>query len=73
MAFSLDMVDQQVDADLGDVNLDGNVNVTDVTDMINAILGSPSASFCKITADFDGDGVINVTDVTALINKILAQ
>ena len=47
--------------------------VTDVTDMINAILGSPSASFCKITADFDGDGVINVTDVTALINKILAQ
>ena len=73
MAFSLDMVDQQVDADLGDVNLDGNVNVTDVTDMTNAILGSPSASFCKITADFDGDGVINVTDVTALINKILAQ
>lgn len=73
MAFSLDMVDQQVDADLGDVNVDGQLNVTDVTEMINAVLGAQSATFCKITADMDGDGVVNVTDVTALINKILAQ
>ncbi len=73
MALGLDMEDQQVDADLGDVNKDGALNVTDVTDMINAVLGAQSASFCKITADMNGDGVVNVTDVTALINKILAQ
>ncbi len=73
MAFALDMEDQQANADLGDVNQDGEVNVTDVTDMINSVLGSQSASFCKITADLNGDGVVNVTDVTALINKILAQ
>ncbi|MCQ2289974.1 MAG: calcineurin-like phosphoesterase C-terminal domain-containing protein [Muribaculaceae bacterium] len=73
IGLSLDMVDQQVDADLGDVNVDGIVNVSDVTDMVNSILGSQPAGFSKITADMNGDGTINVTDVTDLINKILAQ
>lgn len=54
----------------GDINGDGTVNVTDVTALINVILGSASydASLC----DINGDGTINVTDVTALLNIILA-
>lgn len=54
----------------GDINGDGVVNVTDVTALINVILGSASydASLC----DINGDGTINVTDVTALLNLILA-
>ena len=44
--------------------------MTDVTALINVILGSASydASLC----DINGDGTINVTDVTALLNLILA-
>ncbi len=51
----------------GDVNGDGIVNVTDVTALINTILGT--ANYDDV--DMNGDGVVNVTDVTALINLIL--
>ena len=54
---------------LGDVNDDGIVNVTDVTALINTILGATpwNEGYCDINAD----GIINVTDVTALINLII--
>ncbi len=52
----------------GDVNGDGSINVSDVTRIIQSILGSqgPQAS-----ADVDGDGRINVGDATLLIGNIL--
>ena len=53
----------------GDINGDGIVNVTDVTALINTILGT--ASYDEALCDLNGDGVVNVTDVTALINLIL--
>lgn len=56
---------------LGDVNGDGEVNVSDVTALINRILGT--ASFDDSVCDINGDGVVNVSDVTALINNILGE
>ena len=53
----------------GDVNRDGKVNVTDVTALVNMILGSIDKD--EESADVNGDGKINVSDVTALINIIL--
>lgn len=53
----------------GDMNGDGLVNVTDVTTLVNHILGVTHLDLG--TADLDGDGLINVTDVTVLINLIL--
>ncbi len=53
----------------GDVNRDGKVNVTDVTTLINMILGVVPKD--EEVADISGDGKINVTDVTSLINIIL--
>ncbi len=53
----------------GDVNRDGKVNVTDVTTLINMILGVIPKD--EEVADISGDGKINVTDVTSLINIIL--
>ena len=47
------------------------MNVTDVTALINKILGNSPTGFNSIVADLNGDGAINVSDVTLLINKIL--
>ena len=54
----------------GDVNGDGKVNVSDVTALINMILGT----IPKDTdyGDINGDGNVNVSDVTALVNIILS-
>ena len=54
----------------GDVNGDGNVNVTDVTQLINYILGNHEVSKTD-GADVNGDGYINIVDVTSLISIIL--
>ena len=53
----------------GDINGDGEVNVSDVTALINKILGS--STYSDTVCDINGDGEINVSDVTALINLIL--
>ena len=53
----------------GDINGDGEVNVSDVTALINKILGS--STYSDAVCDINGDGEINVSDVTALINLIL--
>ncbi len=54
---------------VGDVNGDGKVNVSDVTALINMILGVIPKDMER--ADVNGDGKINVSDVTALVNIIL--
>ena len=53
----------------GDVNGDGIVDVSDVTALINMILGTTPADL--EVADINADGILDVTDVTALINAIL--
>lgn len=53
----------------GDVNGDGIVDVSDVTALINMILGTTPANL--EVADINADGILDVTDVTALINAIL--
>ena len=53
----------------GDVNGDKIVNVSDVTALVNMILGVTTMN--TESADVNGDGKVNVSDVTALINIIL--
>ncbi len=53
----------------GDVNGDGKINVTDVTALVNMILGVIPKNL--ELGDINGDGKLNVTDVTALVNIIL--
>ena len=55
----------------GDVNSDGQVNVSDVTELVNKIIGTGEAS--DAVCDLNSDGTINATDVTALINIILGH
>ena len=54
---------------LGDVNHDGNLNIVDVTDLIDTLMGA-ATDVCDICADVDGNGIINITDVTDLIDML---
>jgi len=58
---------------LGDANGDGVVDITDVTAIIDYVLGSGSEPFIFANADINGDGTIDVTDVTMVIDIILQQ
>ena len=55
--------------EIGDINLDGKVNVTDVTTLVNMIINGETANL--ELADINADGKVNVSDVTALVNIIL--
>jgi hypothetical protein len=58
---------------LGDVDGDGQVSISDVTELINLLLtGAPSAAD-KPAADCSGDGIISIEDVTALISSLLSR
>lgn len=53
---------------VGDVNHDGNVDVRDISALINMIMAfTPEEE----SGDVNGDGSINVSDITALIDIIM--
>ena len=55
----------------GDLNCDGNVDVSDVNILINVILQFVSADQLCNNPDITGEGTIDVSDVNAIINIIL--
>ncbi len=55
----------------GDVNRDGNVDISDVVALVNIILNSSSDH--QEEADLNNDGNIDISDVVALVNIILGQ
>tara|TARA_Y100001970_G_scaffold193849_1_gene235645 strand:- start:28599 stop:32258 length:3660 start_codon:yes stop_codon:yes gene_type:complete len=60
----------------GDVNEDGVINVVDIVQMVNTILGSGSdnlSDYELCLLDLNGDGVINVVDIVSLVNTILGN
>ena len=56
--------------ELGDVNGDGSVNITDVTTLIDYLLGSTTDIILE-AADVNQMDGINISDVTALIDMLL--
>ena len=55
----------------GDVNMDGEVTISDVLALINYVLDSPPSVFDLVAADVNEDREVNITDAIALINIIL--
>lgn len=53
----------------GDVNGDGYISISDVTTLINLLLGADTGY--PVNADVNVDDNITISDVTALINKLL--
>ena len=57
----------------GDANGDGEVNVADIVEIVNYILGKPSTKFVKAAADVSKDGDVNVTDIVMVVNIIMSS
>ena len=55
--------------DMGDVNGDGKIDISDVVALVNIILKGNSDY--NANADMNKDGVINISDVVLLVNNIL--
>ena len=56
----------------GDLDGDGRVGITDVTELIDLLLNGNVNIADYPSADVDGDGRIGITDVTELIDYLLS-
>jgi hypothetical protein len=57
----------------GDIVLDGKINILDVLEVVNEILGIKLPPGMDCRADCNDDGVINIQDALALVNIILGS
>ena len=56
---------------IGDVNMDGEVDINDVTALISHVLGQVVDPFDSQAANVNGDNAIDINDVTQLISTVL--
>ena len=56
----------------GDVNGDGNVDISDVTKLIDYLLSGNASGVNLSVADCNHDGSVDISDVTALIGYLLS-
>ncbi len=59
--------------ELGDVNCDGYVNISDVTTLIDHLLGSDTGIFKAANADTNLDNNVSIADATMLIDHLLGS
>ncbi len=57
----------------GDVDMDGQVKINDVTALINYLLSGDASGISVEAADCDLDNNVKIGDVTTLINYLLSQ
>ena len=55
----------------GDVNFDGQLNVTDIILMVNFVLGEEPTEEEFLTADINQDGTLNILDVIQVVSEII--
>ena len=56
---------------VGDVNGDGDIDISDVVALVNIILSDGTDE--NSSADVNGDGSVDISDVVALVNIILSD
>ena len=54
----------------GDANDDGEIDMQDVTLIVNYILGTPAETFNAEAADANGNGKISMPDVMYIVNYL---
>ena len=57
----------------GDTNMDGSVNISDVTTLVDYILNKNPNPCDANACDVNNDGMVNIADVTALVDIILQK
>jgi len=57
-------------ASIGDVTGDGIVNILDIVQVANYVLGASTPEY-ECAADFNGDGTVNILDLVQIANFIL--
>ena len=67
------MYTREAQAALGDVNGDDKVDVADAVEIVNYVLGNPSAGFNAPVADVNGDGEITIADAVGVMNIIMNE
>ena len=55
----------------GDANNDKAINLLDVLETSNAILGNPSENYNAKNADVNGDDQVNIVDIVGITNIII--
>ncbi len=60
------------DYKIGDVNKDGSVTISDVTALIDYLLGGDESTINVLAANLNGDDGVTIADVTALIDLLLS-
>lgn len=55
----------------GDANGDGEVNVSDIVEIVNYIMNNPSERFVFAAADVSEDTEVNVTDIVRVVSIIM--
>lgn len=58
---------------LGDANMDGSINVSDITTIAKFILEGNVSPWSEVNADANEDGTINVSDITKTAEIILLR
>ena len=54
------------------MNNDGNVNISDVSILIDYLLSGDASAINMQGADVDGDNALSISDVSRLIDMLLA-
>jgi len=64
--------DEGLELILGDVNFDGTLNILDVVNIVNYVMGTLNPTLNQEqAADYNEDGTINVLDIVQIVNAIL--
>ena len=67
MRYVLHIVDKN-----GDVNNDGEVNISDINSLLDIIMGGHVDEMTMKRADVNDDGEVNISDVNSIIDIILS-
>ena len=67
--LSEDIEEDEPDTKIGDVNEDGNIDISDIVAVINQIAGTATYRF----ADVNNDKKVDISDIVAIINTIAGQ
>ena len=62
-----------INYEIGDVNQDNQINVSDIIIIVQFILGTEPTEEEFTLADWNEDGIINVVDIVQIVDYILNQ